>query len=120
MHPVLKRILLHGGITAAILLAVGGVFAQMAGGVITRGGGPPGAPALPPPVDESLRYRVPLMMALWGFAFVAACELVLSRIRGNKPAAKPAGKLPDETEKLLNELLAQAEAKMAAEAASQK
>ena len=113
MNPVLKRILLHGGLTAGLLALVGLLFAEMAGMWMGTGAGPPAPTDLNPPVGPAIRYRVPLMMAVWGFVFVAVSELVLSRFR--KPApAKPAP--PDDTEKLLNELLAQAEAKSAAEA----
>ncbi len=62
------------------------------------------------PVGDSLRTRVPLMLALWGFLFVLVAELVIWRVRGNKPATKPAEPPPDDAEKLLNELLSQAEA----------
>jgi hypothetical protein len=58
------------------------------------------------------------MMAFWGFLFVAVTELVLHRLRGPVPVKPAAATPPDDAEKLLNELLAQAEAKMAAEAAA--
>ena len=57
------------------------------------------------------------MMALWGFVFVLVGELVMWRVRSKRAATKAAEPPPDDAEKLLNELLAQAEAKMAAEAA---
>ena len=84
MHPVLKRILLHGGGTAIVLAAVGFMFAEMAG-MWAGGASKPASAELNPPVSDSLRYRVPLMMAFWGFLFVAVSELVLSRFR--RPAA---------------------------------
>lgn len=115
MNPVLKRILVHGGATAAILAVVGFVFTQLAG-VWLSGSGRAGTGEANPSVGESLRYRVPLMMAFWGFLFVAVTELVLSRLRG--PVKPASAAPPDDAEKLLNELLAQAEAKMAAEAAA--
>lgn len=109
MHPVLRRILLHGGLTAVVLALVGVVFAEMAGvwlaGNAARAGG------APDPVGDSLRTRVPLMMAVWGFVFVLVCELVIWRVRGTKPTTPP--EPPDDAEKLLNELLAQAEAAQA-------
>jgi hypothetical protein len=117
MHPVLKRILLHGGGTAIALAAVGFLFAEMAG-MLAGGASKPASAELNPPVSDSLRYRVPLMMAFWGFVFVAVSELVLSRFR--RPAPPKAEMPPDEAETLLNELLAQAEAKMALEAESQR
>lgn len=118
MHPVLKRILLHGGATAIVLAAVGFLFAEMAG-MMAGGASKPASAELNPPVSDSLRYRVPLMMAFWGFVFVAVSELVLSRFR-RPPPTKAAEMPPDEAETLLNELLAQAEAKMALEAESQR
>src|SRR5262245_12477265 len=115
MHPVVRRILLNGGLTAVILAIIGVAFGQLAG-MWTAGAVRPGSTDLNPSTDNALRYRVPLMMAFWGFVFVAGWELVLYRLRGNKlPEAKPAEKQPDEAEKLLNELLAQSEAKMAAD-----
>jgi hypothetical protein len=113
MHPVLKRILVNGGLTAVILALVGLLFSEL-GGMWASAPGRPGA-TNPGQTGAALRTRVPLMMALWGFAFVVVCELVLYRIRRRAPA-KPADPVPDDAEKLLNELLAQAEAKMAAEA----
>ena len=115
MNPVLRRILLHGGLTAGLLAAVGLLFAEMAGMWAGTGAtAPPASADLNPPVGPAIRYRVPLMMAFWGFVFVAAGELVLSRFRKPAPVKPPAP--PDDTEKLLNELLAQAEAKTAQEA----
>ena len=121
MHPIVKRILVHGGFTAGVLVLVGLLFAELAG-IWTAGNAVrPGAADLNPPLTTSLRYRVPLTMAGAGFLFVAVCELIAWRIRGNKkPDAKPAERQPDDAERLLNELLAQAESKMAAEAESQK
>ncbi len=119
MNPVLKRILLHGGLTAGLLALVGLLFAEMAGMWMGTGAGSPAPTDLNPPVGPAIRYRVPLMMAFWGFAFVAVCELVLSRFRKRAPV-KPAEPPPDDAETLLNELLAQAEAKTAAEGQSLK
>lgn len=118
MNPVVKRILVNGGATAVILGVIGFAFTEMAG-MWTPAPARPGSAGTNPPVSESLRYRVPLMMAFWGFVFVAVTEVVLSRVR--KPAPpKPADTTQDDAEKLLNELLAQAESKMALEAESQK
>jgi hypothetical protein len=118
MHPVLKRILIHGALTAAILALVGLLFAELASLWTTSRAGRPASAELNPPLPASFRYRVPLTLALGGFLFVAVGELVLRRIRGDKPAASAKPSSPqDDVEKLLNELLAQAEAKTAAEAA---
>jgi len=119
MNPVLRRILLHGGLTAGLLAVVGLLFAEMAGMWVGTGATTtPASAELNPAVGPAIRYRVPLMMAFWGFVFVAAGELVLSRFR--RPAPPKPAEPPDETEKLLNELLAQAESKMALEAEQQK
>jgi hypothetical protein len=118
MHPVLKRVLLNGGATAVVLAAIGLVFAEMAS-MWAGAPGPPGQPArddLNPPVGPAIRYRVPLMMAFWGFMFVAVSEVVLYRLRRRVPSPKPVAPPVDEAEKLLNELLEQAESKMALEA----
>jgi ABC-type lipoprotein release transport system permease subunit len=117
MNPVVKRILVHGGMTAVFLAVIGFVFIQWAAVWIT-GAGRLGTADAAPPLNDSFRYRVPLTMAFWGFVFVAVTELVLSRMRGTAPAKPAAALPPDEAETLLNELLAQAESKMAAEAAS--
>lgn len=108
MHPVLRRVLLHGGLTAAVLALIGVAFAELAGIWLAGNTNRSGA-AANEPVNAALRYRVPLMMALWGFLFVLVGELVIWRVRGNKPPA-PTAPPPDDAEKLLNELLAQAEA----------
>jgi hypothetical protein len=113
MNPLLKRILLHGGMTAALLAGLGLLFAELAGMWMSGSTSRSGSVEQSQATSEALRYRVPLMMAFWGFVFVVGCELVLSRFR--KPIPKPQ-KQPDDAEKLLNELLAQAEAKMAQEA----
>ena len=118
MNPVVKRILVHGGATAVILAVIGFVFTQLAG-VWLAGAGRPNSAEANPPLTESLRYRVPLMMAFWGFVFVAVTELILYRMRGSVPVKTAVAPPPDDAEKLLNELLAQAEAKMAAEQRSQ-
>ncbi len=124
MHPVLRRILLHGGLTAGALALIGMMFAELAGlwltGSATRSSADPDEE-----INTSLRSRVPLTMALWGFGFVAVSELVIWRVRGNRPATSQqtgpqTEQSQDEAEKLLNELLTQAETKMALEAESQK
>jgi hypothetical protein len=121
MNPIVRRILVHGAFTAGILALVGVLFAEMVGIWSASNAGRPGSADLNPPLDPSLQYRIPLTLAGAGFLFVAVCELVAWCVRGNKAAiAKPAQPQPDDAEKLLNELLAQAEAKMALEAESQK
>jgi hypothetical protein len=119
MHPVVKRILVHGGLAAGILAFLGLFFAEL---TITGTAGTvrPGSANLNPPLPDSLRYRVPLTMAGAGFLFVAVGELIASRFRRPAPAPKPADPQHDDAERLLNELLAQAESKMAQEAEAQK
>ncbi|AWM36816.1 hypothetical protein GobsT_53200 [Gemmata obscuriglobus] len=117
MHPVLRRVLLHGGLTALILAVMGAMLAELAtlwlSGHATRSADP----VAEQQVGTALRTRVPLMLAAWGFAFVLVGELVIWRIRGSRPAApKPSENPQNDAEKLLNELLAQAESRMAAEA----
>lgn len=121
MHPVVKRVLVHGAFTAGVLALIGVLFAELAGIWAAGNAGRANASDLNPPLDPALQYRIPLTLAGAGFLFVAACELVGWYVRGGKPAAvKPAEPQPDDAEKLLNELLAQAEAKMALEAESRK
>jgi hypothetical protein len=120
MSPVVKRILVHGGFTAGVLALVGVLFAELASIWTAGNTGKPNAADLNPPLDESLRYRVPLTLGGAGFLFVAVGELIAARVRAAKAVAKPAQPQPDDAEKLLNELLAQAEAKMALEAETQK
>ncbi len=115
MHPVAKRIIVHGGLTAGVLALIGFMFAEMAGIWTAGSTGKPNSADLNPSVTDSLRYRIPLTLAGAGFLFVAVGELIGARLRKNKLAAQPAQPQPDDTEKLLNELLAQAEAKMALE-----
>lgn len=115
MHPVVQRILVNGLTAAGVLAVVGFAYAQLAGiwlagGSSARGLGEPGlAPPADDPLVESLRYRVPAMMALWGFAFVAVAEGVLAVVRGNRPAPLPVERTPDPAEVLLEELMRQAE-----------
>ncbi|VTR97385.1 unnamed protein product [Gemmata massiliana] len=124
MHPVLRRILLHGGLTAGALALIGMMFAELAGLWLT-GSATRSSADSDEEINTSLRSRIPLTMALWGFGFVAVSELVIWRVRGNRApesqkASQQTEQSQDEAEKLLNELLAQAEAKMALEAESQK
>ncbi|MDY3563524.1 hypothetical protein R5W23_005136 [Gemmata sp. JC673] len=116
MHPVLRRVLLHGGLTALILAVMGALLAELAtlwlSGHATRSADP----VAEQQVGAALRTRLPLMLAAWGFAFVLVGELIIWRIRGSRPAAPEPPNPQDDAEKLLNELLAQAESRMAAEA----
>jgi hypothetical protein len=122
MERVLKRIALHGILTALVLGVIGAMFTQiaamwMASSTPARVG--PVEPSAPPasdPVDKAIRYRVPLTMAAWGVAFVVVSELLVFAIRGEKkPPAPPPAAQDDPAEKLLEELLSQAETTLAKE-----
>jgi hypothetical protein len=115
MRPILRRIAIHGGITAIILGIIGLMMAELASIWIVVAV-PGKAAAKGNPVDLSvLRQRLPLFMGVAGFAFVAVGELLLHRIRKNRlPPAPQTPAQADQTEKLLQELLAKEEAKMAA------
>jgi hypothetical protein len=115
MHPLARRIAIHGALAAGILAVMGFVFSEVVGAHLASDPGTrPGSAQLAQP-DESLRWRIPLSMAFWGVVLVAVIELVMYAVRGNPKPAAPAEPQPD-AEKLLNDLLAQAEAKAAAEA----
>jgi hypothetical protein len=120
MRDVLRRIALHGGLTAIVLAIVGFMLAELA--TIWLAGSPgvrmsTGEPVAGTDVDDAvgarLRTRIPLLMAAWGFAFVAVGELVLHWWRGRKPVVVKPPEL-DPAEKLLEELLSQVESKAAA------
>ena len=72
MHPVLRRILLHGGLTAIVLALIGAMFAELAN-IWLVGNAPRGAAVnANEQVGSALRARVPLILwsALWcGIAF---------------------------------------------------
>lgn len=113
MKPEHKRVLIHATLTALVLAAVGFLFAEFAGSWLNTQSPRPGSVDLNPALPDGARYRIPLMMALWGFAFVVLGEAIASRFRKPKEseAEKPA---TDSAEKLLTELLAKAEAERAA------
>ena len=105
-----------GAAERAALAVVGVLLAQLAS-VWLAGNVPP--PAGTASDVSSPLTRVPLTMAGWGFGFVVVWEVITWAVRGGHKVVPPASRA-DETEKLLSELLAQAEAKMAQEAAAQK
>jgi hypothetical protein len=112
MKPEQKRVLVHAALTALVLAVIGFMFAEFAGTWLSAQGAGPNSADPTPALPEGARYRIPLMMALWGFAFVVIGEFVAARFR--KPAAAAEHPAPDSAEKLLNELLAKAEAESAA------
>jgi hypothetical protein len=118
MHPLLKRIAVNGLLSAVMLGVLGLVFSELAGMWLATATAGRSVPAQAPDagVTDSLRYRLPLTMAVWGLVFVAATEGLLYLWRGN-PAGTTAKAAaiaePDPAEKLLEELLQQAEASQA-------
>jgi hypothetical protein len=114
MNPLMRRIAIHGGMAAIFLGVIGLMFAEMASVWIAASLPTRGAMKAAAPDTGAIRFRLPLLMASSGFAFVAIGELVLHRIRKNR--ANPGlsqQPTPNETERLLNELIAKEEAKAA-------
>jgi hypothetical protein len=121
MREVLRRIAIHGALTAIILGIVGFMFAELASiwlsgspGTRAKTGDPIESTDREGTVSTELRDRVPIMMAVWGFAFVAACELFLHWLRARRKKTPVAPPPPDEAEKLLEEILSQVESRVAA------
>lgn len=112
MRPVLRRIAIHGGMTAVVLGIIGLMLVELASiwmaanftkRSLDKGSGPD---------TTQMRRKLPLAMGFAGFTFVAVGEIVLYYVRKNRPAApEPDTKPVDNTEKLLEDLLTQAEAK---------
>lgn len=109
MAWLLTRILKNGLAAAAVLAVMGLVFTEfartwLAVGAPARDGADPNAA-----VTDLIRFRVPLLMAAWGFGFVAASEALLFVLRGGPPSAKTAPRQPkaETAEVLLDELLRQ-------------
>ena len=117
--PTLKRILWNGLPAAAALAVVGFLLAETADlfldanrpvrGEVERVGG---IEPLADPTPEALRRTLPVTLAVWGFALVAAGEGIRRLVKG--PPKKP-GKLPPvppraEVDKLLSDLMKKVEA----------
>src|SRR5580698_8189795 len=107
MRPVMRRIAIHGGLTAIVLGIIGLMLAELASmWMVVAIPVKPGAKVNPPDLSV-LRQRLPLFMGFAGFIIVAVGELVLYRLRKNRlPTPAPTPKQADQTEKLLQELLA--------------
>lgn len=109
---LVRRILRNGLLAAVILAAVGFGFAELASLWMTSqaGRGAVGEAA----TAQSLRYRLPLGMAGWGFAFVVLTEVGLNFWRRRRPqpaAEQPApAAAPVPAAVLIEEILRQAEA----------
>lgn len=122
MTGVLRRIVIHGIVTAAILAAVGLLMTSLlmtwqwpaTSERIVEGGIGRSEPDVDAAWVDTVRWRLPAFMALWGFVFVAVGEGVLGLLRSRRtpPAASPpAEESPTDPERLLEELLRQAEAR---------
>jgi hypothetical protein len=118
MRSLLLRILKNGLMTAVLLGALGYALGEFATTVL-ESNAPPRMTSDAPPAQQSnvlatdLKARMPLTLAGWGFALITAIELVRFVVRGGKSEATPKPAPPpvtDETAKLLNELLAKADA----------
>ncbi len=116
MHPVLQRIAIYGTLTAVFLGVIGMMIGNIAIMFVPQS--PDGIvnPADGANPDEQLisaiRVRTPIMLAIWGFVFVAVGELLLHAWRRRHPAAPPSATTAEReaTEKQIQEMLAQAEA----------
>ena len=116
MLPLLKRILVHGTLTAGLLAVVGFGYAELAGLWLvakapTRGTLDSTLSSSPAedPLAAELKYRIPAMMALWGFLFVAGGEVAFSVWRRRRPPAKLSEPKVDPAEALLEQILAEVE-----------
>lgn len=116
MRTLAVRILRRGLPTAAVLALMGYGMAEFAGIYLAaQPGAERGDGQWAENVAASLRYRVPLGMAAWGFGLVALFEFLHWLVRGNPPAPAPkSAAAPDATERLLTDLLRRAEADKAA------
>ena len=116
MLPLLKRILVHGTLTAGLLAVVGFGYAELAGLWLvakapTRGTFDSTVASSPAedPLAAELKYRIPATMALCGFLFVAGGEVAVHLWRRRRPPAKPPEPRVDPAEALLEQILAEVE-----------
>lgn len=120
MKPVLQRIAINGLLTAVflgvigmILGRVGTMFLPPSEVAITE----PGEPNPDAELMDAIQYRTPLLLAVWGFVFVAVGEVLLHAWRSRRPAPPaPTAAEKNTTEQMLQELLAKAEAEEKARA----
>jgi hypothetical protein len=116
MKLVLQRIAIYGTLAAVFLGVLGMVLGHMAAILIPQSPVVPGvvADGTPNPDAETLamiQTRTPIMMAVWGFVFVTIGELILHGWRSRRPMPPgPTQQDQTETEMMLQELLAKAEA----------
>lgn len=106
MRRLLIRIAINGGLTALILAGIGLLYAELAGAWLTSARARNSESDIQ--LTETLRWRVPLTMAAWGFVFAAVGEIIRSLRRGPEKATEPAS--PDQAEILLEEILSKLEA----------
>ena len=118
MLPLFKRILIHGTLTAGLLAMVGFGYAELAGLWLvakapTRGTFDSTVASSPTedPLAAELKYRIPTMMALWGFLLVAGGEVAVHMWLRRRPAIPPKALEPkvDPAEVLLEQILAEVE-----------
>jgi hypothetical protein len=122
MPPLLKRIVANGLLTSVFLALIGVGYAELAGLWLVakspaRYDAQGHQAAVVDPNERlarDLKSRVPLMMALWGFLFVAGGELALhwwrSRRRPVPVVTPPAEPHPELAELLLDQIMSQVEA----------
>ncbi len=122
MKPVLRQIAIRSILTAVLLAVVGVAFAELASIWLASSASARAAAGGQVQVGEvgntndelasSLRRRIPLMMAIWGFSFVLVGEAGLYLWRKRKPVLPaPTSPQPDAAEKLLEDLLQQVESR---------
>lgn len=116
MRELYRRIAIHGAMTAIVLAIIGFMLAELASmwlagspGVRMTNGEPIAATDADGAIADTLRSRLPLFLAAWGFAFVAVGEIVLHWWRRGRRKTTPQVAKPDEAERLLEEILSQVE-----------
>ncbi len=109
-----KTILVHGGLTAVALAIIGTFFAQIAGMWVASqnparldAAAPTAAEVSPGEVSAALAWRLPLTMAVIGFALVAAAEGLRAVWKKPFVPATPTTTTEVEMQLMLRELEAQ-------------
>jgi hypothetical protein len=108
-----KRTLVHAALAAGALALVGVMFAELAGmwvigQSVPRDGPPVSTP--PPDVSATLKWRLPVAMAVAGFALVVFGEWFLSLWkRPAAPAETPKRDFDKEAEAKIQQMLKAAE-----------
>jgi hypothetical protein len=110
MRPVLRRIAIHGGLTVVVLGIIGMMLAELVTIWMSATFSQRSPVKGTGPDTTAMRRRLPLFMAGSGFAIVAVGEVALFFWRKNRVPVS-VQRTSDTTEKLLEELLAQAESK---------